>query len=718
MSIILLQSCDEAYAPMLDATAATNAAYARAHGYAYRKIVGNLSPVPQTGNFNRYYLLREETAMGQHDWALWLDADAIVIDHSLPLESIIQRTPHKLIIACRGTLLGEHDINNGVFLLNLRHRLASELLADVIRYCEALDPRNTSFHSDQRVVQHWLLAQSDDRGRIEVAQCYTGREANLFNYNGPFVRHVLRRQGSFGQRLDVLQRLAGEVTSHGGRTLSPIGSSCGSPRTDGRHSRDVPLSFQQVSGILVASSATGHYPPGSVSWLLESSRRYGIDLTLLGQGREYVNQRCRIGMVAEYLREHPEYRYVLLVDFHDVIFCATLREIFYKYRAFGHEIVISAQRHNGSLSALGLRSSEIGTSSRFVNSGSIFATASAWIAAWESMLERERQLAGRPPQTVDGRHIFNDDQAAWADLHVNGEADIALDGHCRLFLTLDQIDPNIGTANRDLIFEGRRVVNRHTGCRPCLIHGAGDVPLTAWANYILDPAVAWNWPLVDRIRQAAQHALLDRGRVEQLLLDLGMHARTEPKLPDHLLEFTGKGLSVWQWPNQFAPYLTWLAKQPPLRSYLEIGVNEGGSFITTVEFLRRFHPLTVAIGVDPRVSPPVRDYVGRTAGISFVQGNRSSPELARRVTEEMRIGLVFIDGEHSGASVRADWEFARRFARYVAFHDIATDSFPDVGSLWREIRATYRTTCEFVEQYDVPLSCGGIGVVDLAGGLA
>src|SRR5262245_1265465 len=89
--IVILQSCDESYAPMLDATADTNARYARMHGYTYRRTIGNLSPIPHTGNFNRYYLLRGEIDDAAHDWAMWLDADAIVVDCQKRIESIIDR---------------------------------------------------------------------------------------------------------------------------------------------------------------------------------------------------------------------------------------------------------------------------------------------------------------------------------------------------------------------------------------------------------------------------------------------------------------------------------------------------------------------------------------------------------------------------------------------------------------------------------------------------
>jgi hypothetical protein len=714
--ITILQSCDIPYTPLLDTTAATNRAYATAHDYTYRQHVGNLSPIPNTANFNRYYLLRQEIDSGTHDWALWLDADAIVVNHATSLESIIDRTPDKMLIACRGGCGGEQDINNGVFLLALRHPLASEMVEALISHCEQLDPRDSSFKDDQYVMHTWLRSRANEHGAIEILKCYTDGEYNLFNYDGCFIKHVLREHGALAERVGELRRLAGPITVDPGPCVK-LDHGLSYPGHDSwTRPPGTPPSFQAEHKILVASPAAYDHPPLSSRWLIESARRRGIELTFLGQGQAYPNHRRKIGLVAEYLRQHPEHRYVLMVDFSDVIFCATLREMFYKYRSFGHSIVISAQRSNWPLAILGGHSPQTGTSFQYLNSGSIFATSQAWLSAWETMQARERQCGGKPPEIAEGRHIFNDDQAAWIDLYINRLSDIVLDGNCRLFQVLERVDSDVGTGNKDLLLEGRRIVNRETGGRPCLVHGAGNVPLTAWAKYILDAPPVWNWPLIERIRKTPVELLRNPSDVERLLCGLGLHEQTAAGLPDELLRYTGMGLSIWQWPNQFAQYLVWLANQPPIRSYVEIGVNEGGSFITTVEFLRRFHPLCAAIAVDPWISPRVHDYVVRTAGTRYVAADRLSQELRELVAVEGRIGLTLIDGEHFATGVRADWEFARSCTRYVAFHDIATNMFPDVRSLWSEIRATYKKTYEFVAQYPGPDSCAGIGVVDLAGG--
>jgi cephalosporin hydroxylase len=167
-------------------------------------------------------------------------------------------------------------------------------------------------------------------------------------------------------------------------------------------------------------------------------------------------------------------------------------------------------------------------------------------------------------------------------------------------------------------------------------------------------------------------------------------------------------------PSEFAHYLTWLSAQPPIRSYVEIGVEAGGSFITTIEYLRRFHPLHTAIGVDPQLSPTVHEYVSRTGGVHFIAGTQASPELHALVDGLKQVDLIFIDGDHSHAAVRADWNFARRFAAQVAFHDIAAENLPGVQALWAEIEAVHRETHTFIQRSWQPNLWAGLGVVKLA----
>lgn len=54
--------------------------------------------------------------------------------------------------------------------------------------------------------------------------------------------------------------------------------------------------------------------------------------------------------------------------------------------------------------------------------------------------------------------------------------------------------------------------------------------------------------------------------------------------------------------------------------------------------------------------------------------------------------LVFIDGDHSEAGVRKDWEnYGHLATKMVAFHDIAVPAPCYVAPLWAELKKKYRT---------------------------
>src|SRR4029077_13792201 len=102
---------------------------------------------------------------------------------------------------------------------------------------------------------------------------------------------------------------------------------------------------------------------------------------------------------------------------------------------------------------------------------------------------------------------------------------------------------------------------------------------------------------ISLIREKSTEYLSQAGNLETLLLELGLNDEGLNEFPASLHPFCGQGLRVWQYPGQFSKYLEQLSKLR-VRSYLEIGIRHGGSFVTTVEFLDRFSPLEFAVAVD------------------------------------------------------------------------------------------------------------------------
>lgn len=689
LSITILQSSDELFAPMLNLTGDCNFDYAAGNGYTYRRLVGNLSHIPNTANFNRYYLLRQEIELGEHDWALWMDADAIVVDHNVRLESFVEQSPDKLIIACRGGFLGDYDINNGVFLLNLRHHLARELVDECILRCELLDPLNTQYCCDQYMMHEWLQRQQDSNGRNPAVTCYKGDEANLLNYDGPFIRHVMREFGSFDERMDELRRLSGlarrlprpdRPQPDGDVPAIPWDSSLGvnDPGVDA-------TSFQRERGILVCTC-----DPDSqllnVRMLLETCEAFDIELTILARvGRTSVES------VAEYLLGHPRYRYVLFVSA-DALICASLREMLDKFLSFDRDIVVSASRRNMHDELVGTSSN---TTFRHIDGGCVFATSDAWLRASYAMADWK-----------GARFVSN--ASFWNGFCLRTGAEMALDSECRLFQVCDDVNTQIGVGNPDLSFEGRRVVNRETGGRPCLIRRVSSVP---WGQYITSPSTVWIWPLIDRLREFPVGALLEFEPLRQLLLRLGLDKRVTGSVHESLLPYTSAGLCIERRPDEFAEFLTWLVRRPRIQSYVEFSVGTGGAFMTTTEYLRRFRPLDVAIAVDSAPSAALVDYADRTPGIHVFLGTSPSA-ISKSLKDRMhRSGLVVIDGNQPIDRIRDQWEFASSHSRYVALTRIAAVSDSGVTRLWSVLRMHHQNSREFLDLRRHGEE--GIGVVDL-----
>lgn len=205
---------------------------------------------------------------------------------------------------------------------------------------------------------------------------------------------------------------------------------------------------------------------------------------------------------------------------------------------------------------------------------------------------------------------------------------------------------------------------------------------------------------VERLRQASFMDLANPRFLEELLPSLGLVA--SPSLaPPSLHKYLGTGLWHWQHPKQFAPYLAQLARVP-IRSYLEIGVKYGGTFVITVEYLSRFRELRKAIGIDANFCPSLVRYERINPRARFVQLNTRDPRFAELVATDGGFDLVLIDGDHEEDGCRKDFEIVYPWANVVVFHDIVNEFTPGPGRVWREVKKTKADEYvffEFVEQY-------------------
>lgn len=224
---------------------------------------------------------------------------------------------------------------------------------------------------------------------------------------------------------------------------------------------------------------------------------------------------------------------------------------------------------------------------------------------------------------------------------------------------------------------------------------------------------------VATLREASLYNLRDAGWLEnELLPHLGLNNEMLHEFPTVLYPWCGHGLRSWQYPSQFSRYLLHLSGLG-ISNYAEIGCRHGGTFIITVEYLKRFGNLAQAAAIDIVRSPIIEAYA-RFQAFDYLVASSRSPEVLRYLTQHTW-DLVLIDGDHSMEGCLHDYCSVRNAARRIALHDIASDVCGGVVQVWKFIEGIVPARRLFtqLQQYDdVQTRTGrnylGIGVVDFS----
>ena len=215
---------------------------------------------------------------------------------------------------------------------------------------------------------------------------------------------------------------------------------------------------------------------------------------------------------------------------------------------------------------------------------------------------------------------------------------------------------------------------------------------------------------ISLISEKSLEYLSQAGNLEALLLDLGLNDEGIDEFPSSLHPFCGPGLRIWQYPIQLSKYLIQLSKLQ-VRSYLEIGIRHGGTFVATVEFLDRFSQLDFAIALDVIPCPSMAAYKAINPRTEFACINALSADFGALIDRLKTIDLVFIDSHHEESQCRREFAAVKDAANMIAFHDISNVSCPGVSRVWDEVKATGDYECyEYDGQYDDMGPYMGIGL--------
>lgn len=226
--------------------------------------------------------------------------------------------------------------------------------------------------------------------------------------------------------------------------------------------------------------------------------------------------------------------------------------------------------------------------------------------------------------------------------------------------------------------------------------------------------------VISEVQTASLANLRNAAWLEHFLLPrLGLNNEALHEFPSELYPWCGYGVKSWQYPLQFSKYLVELSNRH-ISNYLEIGCRHGGTFIVTVEYLKRFNNLEVAIALDIAQSNIMASYAEADRLVSYHLASSLSQEGVALI-QQRHWDLTLIDGDHSYAGCKGDYEAVRDHVKLIALHDIVSDVCPGVTQTWKEIKSVVpaRRTFEFTEQYaEVVNRTGnqflGIGLVDFS----
>lgn len=180
-------------------------------------------------------------------------------------------------------------------------------------------------------------------------------------------------------------------------------------------------------------------------------------------------------------------------------------------------------------------------------------------------------------------------------------------------------------------------------------------------------------------------------------------------------------LLLQQIPDEYANLLDFL-RSHSIRSYLELGVGNGGSFFTDCIFIgadcKKFHAVDNIGYAGTHIQQTEEKIMGKVNLVSnlFPESevkffNSTTDNFFENNTE--KYDCIFIDADHSYAGVKKDYENALRYINeggVIIFHDIGNTG-TGVARCWNEIKGRASSYKEFLWKPDfVDFYNCGIGI--------
>jgi hypothetical protein len=163
------------------------------------------------------------------------------------------------------------------------------------------------------------------------------------------------------------------------------------------------------------------------------------------------------------------------------------------------------------------------------------------------------------------------------------------------------------------------------------------------------------------------------------------------------------GQSAWY---THIPFAYWLLEKVKPNSYLEMGVHNGISYFAVCEAVRQLGLSTKCVALDHWIGDDQAGYFSDAVFESFAKKNqeysefstykKNSFEKSMSEVEDNSVDLIHIDGFHSYAAVKNDFELAlKKISKSVGIiimHDVNEYQVTfGVNKFWNEIENKFKT---------------------------
>lgn len=185
---------DENFKSIADIVIPNNKKYFDSHKIqfnVYDKNLDEFVPSKIVGRYKKYwikiFILKQLLEKADSEWIFFIDTDAAIIDHSIPLQLFINLSkPTKEFIACETD--GDFDckywnINTGVFFIK-NSEYTKSIINFFIKVLEQNGCESNTFSCEQPLIQEMLRENIFDFSK--KASIFP---SNSFNHDGNFIYH-------------------------------------------------------------------------------------------------------------------------------------------------------------------------------------------------------------------------------------------------------------------------------------------------------------------------------------------------------------------------------------------------------------------------------------------------------------------------------------------------------------------------------------------------